>query len=320
MSVILVNDYLFGMLGEEKVLWNYMLDNIDNLKGVDNDIIKNNNQYDYNLSFEENVSKYIKNNYPNCKLIIQNSLIGLIPINIKKIVLIQDNYRKMNINHGIQENCFLCADEVVTNSDEIDLYYNERKCVQIPLGIDNELFCNSNYNNKKDLRNILDLPTYNYNKFGIFVGCFNEVKGWKTMNDIINRRKDIFWILVTKFENDNFISNNSRVYNKINQGLLVKLLNASDFFILPSPSESQCLSAIEANLCNIPTIMRKTGYFTNLNQEEIDKVGIITDKFIDEDIDLIYKKSFSPREIILKKYSIQNMIEKWNNLIQKVIN
>ena len=72
MSVILVNDFLFGMLGEKKVLWNYMLDGIRNLVPVDTKIMQDNNQYNNNLSFEENVANYIRNNYPDCKLIIQN--------------------------------------------------------------------------------------------------------------------------------------------------------------------------------------------------------------------------------------------------------
>ena len=45
MSIILVNDYLSGRLGEKKVLWNYMLDFIPNLKGVDIDIMNQYNKF-----------------------------------------------------------------------------------------------------------------------------------------------------------------------------------------------------------------------------------------------------------------------------------
>jgi hypothetical protein len=103
MTTILVNDYLTGRLGEKKVLWNYMLDNIPNMKGVDIDIMRQDNQYNENIPFEINVYNYIKNNYPNAKLIIQNgSWFNLIPINIKKIIIIQDNLRKMNRRSIIQ--------------------------------------------------------------------------------------------------------------------------------------------------------------------------------------------------------------------------
>ena len=311
MSVILVNDFLFGMLGEQKVLWDYMLDGIKNLVPVDTKIIKDNNQYNNNLSFEVNVANYIKNNYPDCKLIIQNgSFFNLIPINIKKIILIQDNLRKMKIKSQIQETNFKNADIVVTNSNEVDNYYNDRQCVQIPLGVDSDFF-------KIIPRESLFLPIDC--KIGIFVGSFTEVKGWSLMKKIIERHCEIFWILVTKHENESYSSNNSKVYNKIDQYLLVKLLNCSDFFILPSPSETQCLSAIEANLCNIPVIMYNTGYITNLTEEEKSMIGIVTNDFNKDDINKVAYTKFEPRNVILNKYSIESMNNKWINLINSCL-
>jgi len=317
MSVILVNDFLFGMLGEKKVLWNYMLDGIKNLIPVDTKIIKDNNQYINNLSFEENVANYIRNNYPNCKLIIQNgSYFNLIPINIKKIILIQDNLRKMNINSKIQETNFKNADIVVSNSNEVDNYYSERQCIQIPLGVDSNFFTIIS-NEENILRKNLLLPLDC--KIGIFVGSFTEVKGWSVMKKIIERHSEIFWILVTKHEYEEYYSNNSRVYKKIDQELLVNLLNCSDFFILPSPSETQCLAAIEANLCNIPVIMYNTGYITNLTEEEKSKIGLVTNDFNETDINRVAYTKFEPRNIILSKYSIESMNKKWINLINSCL-
>jgi len=316
MSIVLVNDYLTGRLGESKVLWNHMLENIPNLKGIDMDIMKNN--YDNNLTFEQNVETYIKNNYSDCKLIIQNgSYFNLIQYNCKKIILIQDNLRKTTRfkRRNIQENNFANADIVVVNSNEVKEYYKERDCVLISLGVD-DTFLKSMI--KNHLRLDMNLPT-KYNKFGIFVGSMTETKGWNIMLNIINRRQDIFWIIVTKLETDSFNSINSIVYKKIKQELLVKLLNCSDFFILPSPSETQCLAAIEANLCNVPTMMRNTGYFSDLSKEELNNVGIMTNNFSDDDIDQILTKKFNPREIVIEKYSIKQSMNKWNNLINSIM-
>jgi glycosyltransferase involved in cell wall biosynthesis len=281
--------------------------------------MKKSNEYNSHFSFEENVKKYIENNYPNCKLIIQNgSWFNLISYNVKKIILIQDNLRKMNRISYIQENNFKNADCVVSNSYEVDNYYNQRKCIQIPLGVDNNIF-NIITDDKKILRKQMNLPIDEYSKFGIFVGSFSDTKGWNIMLNIISRRCDIYWILVTKHDYENFYSKNSVVYKKINQTLLVKLLNCADFFILPSPSETQCLSAIEANLCNIPTIMKYTGYFTNLSSEEISSIGIVSNLFTDGDINKLYSNHFSPRKTIINKFSIKNMIDKWITLINEYI-
>ena len=46
----------------------------------------------------------------------------------------------MNRHSIIQENNFKNADYIVSNSDEVDNYYHERKCVQIPLGVDSDIF------------------------------------------------------------------------------------------------------------------------------------------------------------------------------------
>lgn len=318
MSVVLVNDYLYGMLGEKKVLWNYMLDNIPNLVGVDTTIMKNKNEYDNSISFELNVNNFIRKYYPNAKLIIQNgSFFSLIPNNIKKVILIQDNLRKMNANQIIQNNNFMNADYVVSNSDEVDDYYSERHCIQIPLGVDSDLF-NIIDMDKKTIRSQLKLPN-NFEKIGIFVGSFTETKGWSIMQQVINTRTDIFWLLVTKHDNETCSAANTMVFNKINQELLVKLLNSADFFILPSNSETQCLAAIEANLCNIPVIMRKTGYITNLTKSEINSIGIITDNFLDDSIDKIYERIFDARTLAISKYSINDMINKWITLIDNII-
>jgi len=152
-------------------------------------------------------------------------------------------------------------------------------------------------------------------KIGIFVGSFTEVKGWSLMKKIIERHSEIFWILVTKHENESYSSNNSKVYNKIDQHLLVKLLNCSDFFILPSPSETQCLAAIEANLCNIPVIMYNTGYITNLTEEEKSMIGVVTNDFNENDIHKVAYTKFEPRNVIFNKYSIESMNNKWIQLI-----
>lgn len=88
-----------------------------------------------------------------------------------------------------------------------------------------------------------------------------------------------------------------------------------DFFILPSHSETQCLAAIKANLCNIPVIMYNTGYITNLTEEEKSQIGVVTNDFNENDIHKVAYTKFEPRKIILNKYSIESMNNKWIQLI-----
>ena len=140
-KIILVNDYLHGLMGE-RVLWDFMLEGIPNLIKIDIDVIKQDNIIqNMNISFEQKVSLYIDKYHSAHKAIVQNgSWFSLIPSPKPRIVLIQDNLRKMGRCSHIQENNFKNAEYVVTNSNEVDNYYSERNTYQIPLGVDNKLF------------------------------------------------------------------------------------------------------------------------------------------------------------------------------------
>ena len=153
-----------------------------------------------------------------------------------------------------------------------------------------------------------------WKKVAIFVGALNEVKGWSRILKLINSHHDIFWIIVSKHDEE-FKQHNVKIYNKVNQVILCELYNCADFFIVGSPSETQCLAAIEACLCNIPIIMRDTGFVTNLSKSEKDQIGLIG-----ENVEKIKQKdqTFIPREIVTKYYSIDDMCEKWIKFLDKI--
>jgi hypothetical protein len=317
-TIILVNDYCYGLLGEKMVLWNFMLDHIPNIKAVDLDIICTDAEIKIlPLSFEKKVLKYIEKHYSNYKCIIQNgSWFPLIPSNKPRICIIQDNLRKMHRCSEIQETNFKNAEYIVTNSCEVDKYYYERKTTQIPLCLDTELFC---IKDKNYLREYYGIHLGNKKKIGIFVGALNEVKGWDTIKNIIDNNLDILWIIISKYNTDNYFKENVLFYNTVNQDVLSDLLNLSNFFILGSPSETQCLAALEACLCNIPIIMRNTGFVTNLSEDEKKKIGFIGDNLQESVLKMKeLTLDFCPREIVLKYVSVDIMINKWKSLLESI--
>lgn len=308
-KIILVNDYLHGLMGE-RVLWDFMLEGIPNLIKVDLHVLERypeiNNSH---ITFESKVKMYIEKYHSDYKAIIQNgSWFSLIPSSKPRIAIIQDNLRKMNRYSQVQENNFKNAEYIITNSNEVDKYYNERPTFQIPLGIDSKLFCPKN---KHEMRIKYNIDTLKYKKIGIFVGAMNEVKGWSRILNIIDNHKDIYWIVVSK-HSENIKRDNVIVYNKIDQNKLCDLHNCSDFFIIGSPSETQCLAAIESCLCNNPIIMRNTGFVTNLTEQEKKQIGFIGEN-LEEYVEIIKHKdnTFIPREIVMKYYSIDDMCNKW---------
>lgn len=315
-KIILVNDYLHGLMGE-RVLWDFMLEGIPNLIKVDIDVLNQDTILKkMNIPFEEKVKLYIEKYHPDYKAIVQNgSWFSLIPSSKPRIALIQDNLRKMGRYSHIQENNFKNAEYIITNSNEVDHYYNERDTFQIPLGVDNKLF---SVLDKNKMRKKYNIDITKYKNIGIFVGAMNEVKGWSRIKNIINYHQDIYWIIVSKHKEE-FNIKNGIVYNQVNQTQLCELYNCADFFILGSPCETQCLAAIECCLCNVPIIMRNTGFVTNLNPNEKNQIGIIGDN-LEEAVYTVKncEKKYIPREIVEKYYSIGEMCNKWIKFIDTI--
>jgi glycosyltransferase involved in cell wall biosynthesis len=152
-------------------------------------------------------------------------------------------------------------------------------------------------------------------KIGIFVGDFTEVKGWPKVQKLVERRKDIFWILVSK-DNRSYQADNCRTYNTIEQSLLAQLLSCADFFIVGSPVETECLAAVEACMCDIPVVMRNTGVFADFSEEERAQVGVFGDDF-NQAVDSIFTHVFSPRKVMLEKgLSTEGMICRWVKVLE----
>jgi len=318
---ILVNDYLFGLMGE-KVLWDFMLESIPNLFPVDKKIIATDNIINsINCSFEEKVKLYINKHHNDFEYIIQNGTwFNLIDLNKPIIIIIQDNIRKMNRINLIQEENFKKADYVIINSNEIQQYYSNRETFKIPLGVNDELFKPIDNNLLLKFKKQINIPYEKYNKIGIFVGACNEIKGWNRIQNIINNNEDIFWIIVSK-HTENIKLNNIIFFSKINQQDLSILYNIADFFIIGSPNESQCLAAIESCFCNTPIIMRNTGFVTDLNTEEQKQIGIISDDLEKSVIQMknLNKNNFKPRDIVYNHFSISKMNSRWIKFINENI-
>lgn len=304
-KIAIINDLVAGTLGE-KVLWEFMLEKLPGAYGVDKRVVGSDN-------FEKEAKKYIGNNYPNTKIIIQNaSFINYIDPSRYTIVFLQDNLRAMQKKSSTQEKNLKKADLVITNSLEIAYSYDEFDMEIIPIGVNHELFKPMN---KEAARKKAGLTSHK--KIGIFVGDLSEVKGWEKIEQCIEINQDIFWIIVTK-DDRQYKADNAVIYHRIPQKQLAVLLNAADFFILGSSIETQCLAAIEAGLCNVPIIMRPIGIFSHFSEEERSKIGIFGDDF-QKATSSIFTKRFTPRkELLTKNVTIDASIRKWGKLLQLI--
>lgn len=307
-EIAICNDLATGTMGE-KVLWNFLLDGLPGAYPLDYKVTSSNCK-----NFPQNACKYIEKYRPLTRVIIQNgTFIKKISDSLPTIAFVQDDLRSMNRVSIEQEAVLKSSQVVVANSVATAISYFELDPEIIPIGIDSELFRPLN---KTKLR-----KKYNYidsDKIGIFVGDFSPVKGWNEIRSCVLARQDVKWVLVTK-KDETFEAENARVFNKISQQKLAELLSLSDFFILGSPIETQCLAALEACLCDTPVLMHKVGIFNEFSSDELAKIGVFSDSLC-ENIDQILSGKFTAREVILKKgFTITNTVWLWRKLVEKLI-
>ena len=314
-KVAVCNDYIRGVNNEE-VLWSYLCDKLPNAIGVDSRLLKTTNT---NPQLNTMIKRYLDKLLPRPSkmIIIQNAtFIGTVDANRHTIGYLQDDLRKMGrANHpnGRQQTQNLkFAHTRVCNSKLTAKSYPEFKFEIIPIGVNHELFTPAIKTKNNDKR-----PT------GIFVGALNDIKGWTEINQIIHQRQDIFFIVVSKYNDGKCSAPNSVTYNCIDQVTLAGLLQKADFFILGSPVETQCLAAMEACMCDVPVIMKPTGIFMDFDQSDRDLCGYFTNDNLEGCIDKVLtapQSRFQPRNVMLKHdLTIDGMIRKWVELLDKLI-
>jgi hypothetical protein len=304
-EIAICNDLVTGTMGE-KVLWDYLLENIPGSYGVDFRIVGENN-------FSKKAKKYIIQKHADTKIIIQNaSFIDSIDKDVHTIAFLQDDLRSMGRQSAQQELNLKLAHKIVTNSYQTAAVYRDYPCEIIPVGLDDNLF------KPQDKSFLRKKHGFKEQKTGIFVGDFSEVKGWPIVKRCIEKYADIQWILVTK-KNEGYSHPRAKVYKRIDQKLLAELLNCADFFIIGSPVETQCLAAIEACLCDVPVVMKNVGLFKDLKEEEKKKVGIIGDD-LEYGVENIMKNKYSPRKVMVSKgLTIKGSMTKWQELIERSV-
>ncbi|MFA5844416.1 MAG: glycosyltransferase [Coriobacteriia bacterium] len=304
-KVAICNDIVTGSMGE-RVLWDFMLESLPSSIGVDTRVVGLNDDY------ARLAGSYIQETLQSIEVIIQNAtFIGTVDPSRYTVAFLQDNLRAMGRDTSQQEENMRAARRLVTNSIQTAISYPEYDFDIISVGVDSDLFRPIE---RAPLREELG---FGDERIGIFVGSFDEVKGWSSVEACVRMYPDITWILVTK-KDESFEAPNARVYSRIPQELLVKLLNCADFFIVGSPVETQCLAAVEACLCDTPVIMRSVGILKQFSEEERRKAGVIGDDLASAVAD-IKDLEFSPREVILSKgLTVQDSMRRWRVLLEEV--
>ncbi len=304
-EIAVCNDIVTGSMGE-RVLWDYLLESLPGAYGVDTRLVGT-------INFEGRAQNYIDHEHPDTSLIIQNAtFIGSVDSRRYTVAFLQDDLRSMGRDSSQQEANLHLAGTIVTNSIQTAIAYPDYDFEIIPVGVDANLF------KPMDKPALREKYEFGQERIGIFVGSFSEVKGWSKVTMCIENHPEITWIVVSKYE-EKYAAPNVRVFNRINQAKLAELLNCADFFMIGSPVETQCLAAIEANLCNLPVVMPLVGIYRDFTPFEREQVGIFGDD-LEKGIEQILGRRFAARDLIMHKgLTVDASMAKWHKLIERII-
>ncbi len=304
-EVVIANNSLRGLMNE-KVMWNFLLEQLPNTQGVDYESMGTDRE------FEQRAREYIAQHYPNAGIVLQNaSFIDFLQPALITVSYLQDNLRRMGKVSYQQERNLEQSQVRVTNSFDTAASYPEYFFRVIPIGVDALLF---QPGDKQQRRSEFGIGP---GRVGIFVGDLTPVKGWEQVKSLIVNHPEITWIVVSKSP-ERYERANVKMFNKIDQVTLSKLLQCADFFVVGSPVETQCLAAMEACFCDVPVIMRQIGIFANVKSELLSQCGIFGEDF-EAALAQLPGKEFHPRNVMLsQQYDTQGMVNKWWHLIAEI--
>ncbi|MHB1952283.1 MAG: glycosyltransferase [Sulfobacillus sp.] len=263
-QMVVCNDYVTGRLGE-KVLWQHLIEMSPNVVGVDMDSVVPARRCD----FEAEAAKFIAHRYPESTVLLRNaSFLGQIDFVGTRISYLQDNFRQLNYDTSEQLRTLDSSHHIFTNSVATAAWYPEYEMTVVPIGVDAGTF------SPKDRAAMRERHGYSRSDVvGIFVGDLSPIKGWAEVLRLIRDHAEISWIVVSKNSEDALCEPNARIYHRVSQERLSELLGCANFFVVGSKSETQCLAAVEACLCDVPVLMYRTGVFFDLPEHELSEVG-----------------------------------------------
>ncbi len=160
----------------------------------------------------------------------------------------------------------------------------------------------------------------------IFIGAFDETKGWPEVKLLVEKYTEIEFILVSKYWDDDHsldlnLIKNVNVHRSVSTAQLIALVDNSDFFLLGSQRETQCLAAIESAFRDKPICMKNTGLLSTLPNYYRNLMGVF-----DDNLELAFaemvsklsqgKDSFSPRDTLIKFGLNKSSLEsRWSGML-----
>lgn len=311
-GLAILNDQLIGINGE-LTLWNYLIEDLSalNIRVVPMPL-------GVNQRVPYRFSRKILWKNPKPRLVFRNAtFLRRISGQWRQIALVQDNVQNSKILRA-QRMALRRAETRVTNSWQM-MNYPESSIMQnkylLPVPIHPIWqFTPRNPAQEKDFD-------------AIFVGSFNETKGWNEVKEIIYTFPHVKFLLVSKYVDDDpgfkdgVQPSNTTVQRCLGTNEMLSAMDRSRIYLVGSPFETQCLAAMEAASRGLVVCMKETGLLFNLPDHIKEKVGVFSDNLMGAFKETLEKISiaggdFSPAESLVEaRLDTTSLRQDWQEMI-----
>jgi glycosyltransferase involved in cell wall biosynthesis len=226
----------------------------------------------------------------------------------RKILVLQDQPPGI-IMRSLQKISLLNSERFVTNDAELVGANRGKKSdwATIPLS---EIWWDEPSNELKSHRKV------------IFVGAYNETKGWFRVKDLIENDQSLSWILVSKYDEKPEISIDAarrvEAFSRLSAVELRELMRQASALVVASPYETQCLVALEAASQRVPIVTTPTGTLGSFG-EGLKDFGVVTNDLksgIDEVLN--GENHFDPRRFVKDLNIISETgWQIWQNIVSR---
>jgi glycosyltransferase involved in cell wall biosynthesis len=311
-GIAILNDQLIGINGE-LTLWNYLIEDLsaDNVRVIPVSLGVN-QRIPYRLSHQ------ILWRNPRPRLVFRNAtFLRKIAGPWRQIALIQDNIHDPKLLRS-QSSALRRAETRVTNSFQMMNFpkssqIQNRYLLPVPIHPDWQS-TQRNSTREKDFD-------------AIFVGSFNDTKGWGDVKEIVYQFPHIKFLLVSKYLDDNpgfrgeIQPPNVTIQRCLDTAAMIRAVDRSRIYIVGSPFETQCLAAIEAASRDLVVCMKETGLLFHLPVQIKNKVGVFNNNLVVAfqeimEIESNDRNRFSPASALLEAHlDSRSLREEWKDML-----
>jgi len=165
------------------------------------------------------------------------------------------------------------------------------------------------------------------NRRAIFVGAFNETKGWSSVRSCLEAFPELDVCLISKYRDDDpkltsSLASRCTIRRQLSQSDLRAEMDRASFLILGSPHETQCLAALEGAARNLPIVMPTTGSLGTLPPRIRTRVGEFGSDLSSGVQQLLRRlddqdATLQPREVVESLHLFEDeVLEEWTQLMR----